>query len=426
MGGHNIARRILITDNYCSYNQGDSAILDSMIFALKKLNPNAKFTVLSHFPEVARKRNHVTAYNPIIRSETPIVYLTILQILLSAIVLRISKKEKIWFLKPSIKEIMQVYVQADIVISCGGGFINDFYKRDLNGRLFGFLIAKILGKPVMLFAQSIGPFNTKKYRLLSKFVLNRVDLITLRDSISKKILDDLDVRKPVIYVTRDIAFTFPAITNNDVKNVVKQESLDKLSGPLFGFSVRQWKHVKFGTPDQMYEHYKKVISKVADELIKRYNGNIIFIPMALGEGGYGHDDRRVAAEIINLMKYKKQARIIEKAYSPSEIKSIISSMDLFIGTRMHSLIFAISTGVPIVAIEYEFKTRGLMQELQLENLLLTYEDINSKELLKKIKYAIDHQKQISNILEKNTKKFKAQAMVNAKLATKLILQQGIR
>jgi colanic acid/amylovoran biosynthesis protein len=54
---------------------------------------------------------------------------------------------------------------------------------------------------------------------------------------------------------------------------------------------------------------------------------------------------------------------------------------MFIGTRMHSNIFALSSYVPTVAINYEHKTRGIMELLELENYVLEINHITSSDLI---------------------------------------------
>ncbi len=42
-------------------------------------------------------------------------------------------------------------------------------------------------------------------------------------------------------------------------------------------------------------------------------------------------------------------------------------MDLFLGTRLHSNIFALVAGVPVVAVAYQYKTFGLMEMIGLKH-----------------------------------------------------------
>jgi colanic acid/amylovoran biosynthesis protein len=55
-------------------------------------------------------------------------------------------------------------------------------------------------------------------------------------------------------------------------------------------------------------------------------------------------------------------------------------MDIFIGTRMHSNIFAVSEGVPVIAIGYQHKTRGIMEMMDLEKWTIEINDLEVEQL----------------------------------------------
>lgn len=58
----------------------------------------------------------------------------------------------------------------------------------------------------MLYANGIGPLHSARNKARARSVLNKVDLITLRDMASYDELAGLGVNKPVIKVTADPAF----------------------------------------------------------------------------------------------------------------------------------------------------------------------------------------------------------------------------
>ncbi|HLU47010.1 MAG TPA: polysaccharide pyruvyl transferase family protein, partial [Planctomycetota bacterium] len=58
---------------------------------------------------------------------------------------------------------------------------------------------------------------------------------------------------------------------------------------------------------------------------------------------------------------RDRVAILPPIYDQSEIKWVISRFDWFCGTRMHSTIAALSTGVPTAAIAYSLKTLGVFE-----------------------------------------------------------------
>jgi len=416
---------ILITENYCSSNRGDAAILTSMISALKKHIPNAEFTVLSHYPNVIKIMHKIDSLRPIIVTSGGYInillaMLKMTQYLLWALMQRCGFNLRLLIDKEKL-EILKKHAEADIIIFVGGGNYNDNYRPAIFGRLYGIFLSKILKKPVVLYAHSIGPFNTFVYKHLAKLVFNEVDLITLRDSESKKVLDELRVHKPPVYVTADSAFNLSVIDADMAKELLLKEGINVNDRPLVSISVRKWGFYNTANVSGGHKSYIHVMAQLADYLVAKINATIVFMSTSTDLGGYRNDDRIVAREVISMMKYAGNAKIVEGEYGPEELKGMFGQMDMHIGTRMHSNIFALSMGVPVVAIAYEFKTNGLMQSFDLEKYVCDIENINFKELCTKIddvwinRYSLVNQK-----IKPTTRRLQKRSLKNAELTKHLL------
>ena len=86
--------------------------------------------------------------------------------------------------------------------------------------------------------------------------------------------------------------------------------------------------------------------------------------------------------------------------SPVEIKSLIANCDYFIGTRMHSNIFATSMCIPTIAIAYEKKTNGIMHTIGLDDYIIEMNEITTEKLLSKIRKQEKNSDEIKELLEK--------------------------
>ena len=73
-------------------------------------------------------------------------------------------------------------------------------------------------------------------------------------------------------------------------------------------------------------------------------------------------------------------------------------MDYFVGTRMHSNIFATSMAVPTTAIAYEKKTNGIMETVGLQNYVVEIKDITAEDLYNKVEDMIVNKKKIKKQL----------------------------
>ena len=94
--------------------------------------------------------------------------------------------------------------RCDILISGGGSLLQDVTSaRSLYYYLWIMKIALFFKKPVMLYAQGIGPVRGIKAREAVQKVLQRVSVIGVRDRDSKAELMDMGVTRPPIHVTAD-------------------------------------------------------------------------------------------------------------------------------------------------------------------------------------------------------------------------------
>ena len=90
-------------------------------------------------------------------------------------------------------------LNSDIVISSPGGFLQDYnIFSSLIPNVFLLCSAKVLRKPVIIYAQSLGPFRNKILRSFVQLILNRVEAIILREEISKYFLNEANINTPKI------------------------------------------------------------------------------------------------------------------------------------------------------------------------------------------------------------------------------------
>ena len=114
------------------------------------------------------------------------------------------------------------------------------------------------------------------------------------------------------------------------------------------------------------------------------------------------DDAEVALKIKNQLSEdcKDKFVIMRDDLSPVEIKALIGNFDYFIGTRMHSNIFATSMKVPTIAIAYEKKTNGIMHTVSLDDYILEMDKLTLKDLRKKVMLQKDNKLKIEKNLAK--------------------------
>ncbi len=366
--------KIMISGYYGFNNTGDEAILKSMVGAFKEKIPQIKITVLSHNPLQTSQAYQVKAINRL-----------------------------------HLIDIMRCLRDTNLFISGGGGLLQDSTGKgwSILYYLGLILVAKIFKVPVMIYAQGIGPVNKQINKKLIKWILNKVDLITVRNNPSKELLENLGVVKPSTYVNSDPVFL---LKKKNINNVIDshpfiQELINSDNRPLIGVSVREYKGNGLDS--------KRIFAQAADYLIENYQAKIIFLPFKFDE------DVHISEEILSLMK--NQADVLKIRLEPEELLSVLSRLSLVLGVRLHSIIFSSMANIPFIAFNYDPKVKYFMEDLGLSKLLLEIdENISLKNIQEKIEYIRENNDKIKDILLERVNNLEEKALANNKLVFRFL------
>ena len=443
--------KILILHGMNPHNMGDTAIVKATIARLQEIIPNAEITLVSNAQTVTKQKiTGVKILKNIIvtgRIESKNEYfifrwiahmldnlllpLSMFGYFFWALVYRIFKMDVSFFINEEKRRTLKEYLEADVVISRGGGFLNDvdislignrfiinaFIERTFLFHLYSIFFAVLLKKKTVIYGQSIGPFKNKLNAYLTKLVLNKVDLITVRDRTSKKWLKKIGVNAPKVYVTADEAFLFQPASGERVDEILSNEGIKRDPSPLIGVNVRKWFSLDSNNPAGEYKRYVKAMAECINYLIEKLNATVIFIPQSPGEADTG------AEKDISQMIGKQEKLKIINSYPPEEMKGIIGKMDLFIGTHMHSSIFSLSMNVPSIIIAYSHlhKTEDIIKMVGMEKWMLSIKGLESVNLISKINEAFATKNELQKELASNLKNIQKRSMLNAELNKSMII-----
>ncbi len=315
--------KILISGYYGFHNAGDDAVLYGIYSSLRKLDPTVEVTVLSNSPEETMQLFQIHAVNR-------------------------------WNALDIVKEIRR----ADLVLLGGGTLLQDrtsprspLYYLGIAG------LAKGMGKPVFFYGQGYGPIIHPFSKRIIRFLLNRVDAITVRDSLSGEEMRSHGVTKVPIYVTADPALTIDPLEADleDARRRLTKHQVDP-DAPIAYIAIRDWKGE---------EHFKEELARCGDNL-SRLGWQVVFLSMQ-----YPHDH---SPSVDVMSKMKNRAVLIDQPLNFKEIMSLIGLGQLMIGMRLHALILAAIMGVPFIALSYDPKidrfveSVGKSSPVRIENL----------------------------------------------------------
>lgn len=272
-----------------------------------------------------------------------------------------------------LRRTLATYAAADLVVSAGGTYLVPHY--DLTPKLFDFLVTLALRRPLVLFTQSLGPFDGLRRRRLLRFVLRRARLILVRDERSVGHLRALGVTANV-RVAADAAFALaPAGIGTGAPRRLPR-------APRIGVSVRDWPHFRQGAQAGMARYRAAMAAFVAD-LVQRHGAEVTFLSTCQGTPDYWTDDSAVAERIVALTPPEAGARIaVDRAFrTPIQLLDRLAEFDMVVATRMHAAILALCAGTPVLPIAYEFKTRQLFARLGMDAFTLDVETLTGENLI---------------------------------------------
>jgi polysaccharide pyruvyl transferase CsaB len=289
---------------------------------------------------------------------------------------------------------LKMIADCDVLLSGGGGLLQDKTStRSFWYYIFIILTAKLLSKKVYVFAQGIGPIKKWYDRLLLKLIMNMVDLITVRDIDSFNYLKSLKLKNPKIVETADPTFILIPEVGPNAKKLLQLEGVQINKKPIIGVAVRK---IGENNPDKM------ILAQALDELAVKTKAQIIFIPFQFPQ------DAEASREIMKMMKEK--AVLIFRECRPREIMGLISFMDLMIGMRLHSLIFAVNCAVPAVGLSYDPKVQSFMEEVSLPH--FPSDSFKAKDLVSAVSELLDNKAGAANSLNLIRRKLFSKAMTN--------------
>ena len=294
---------IVVSGYYGSKNAGDEAMLAAMIEVLSELDPQTNITVISANPPDTKRRHGVEAVS--------------------------------WL---SFSEIWKALRASDLLVSGGGSLLqNVTSRRSLYYYMAIIVLAFLAHRPVMLYAQGIGPIEGFWARTMMRLVGNGVRLITVRDHGSLAELADMGICRPKIVETADPVLAINPVSKDAGWQVLQWNGVTD-GKPLVGISVREWKG---------WQRYKEAFAETADRIAVELGADIVFLPMQYPE------DVKTAETIASMMK--QEAVILDGEFSTAELLSLVGNMDLLLSIRLHALIFAGVMGVPLVGVSYDPK-----------------------------------------------------------------------
>lgn len=262
---------------------------------------------------------------------------------------------------------LSAFLKADIVVDMTAiSYVGPPVANQGNifgGRFFYFVLSRLLCRNFLAWTQSYGPLSTPLVTQLAKFDLQRQPIVFCRGddcaNVVRGILPQSDVR------------SFP-----DVATILP---FDRTAGHQL--LERQLGHasVKLVTISPSAVIYSKTLGKQQDnahviqtvrlcDWLTDHGYDVALVPHTLRLVNVVPEncDLEVCRLIHARVKSKDHCTLITDDIGANELKGIIANAVMHVGGRYHSIVAALSAGVPCISLSWHPKYKDLMRAYGME------------------------------------------------------------
>lgn len=267
--------------------------------------------------------------------------------------------------------VIRLYRGATAILDISGGdsFSDIYGPRFFRSITLRKRLAIKEGKSLILLPQTYGPYKSESSRKIAQDIVRKCTMAWARDEHSFEVLQDLlgSEFDPLRHrVGVDVAFELPIIRPTEAFFSDCAVEFDDSQTPLVGLNVSG---LLMNRPQDAIEQYglradyRSAILSFVRRLINFTDARVLLVPHVVTSPGHYESDIQACEYIASALRDVSAGRVSvgPAVNDPREAKWIIAQCDWFCGTRMHSTIAALSSGVPTAAISYSPKTLGVFE-----------------------------------------------------------------
>ena len=427
-------KQFLICQAYSVYNNGELAIAISIIETIRKLSPDAEISIMTPSPEQAERKYskyRVKVYPKLLEMSSQSNkgigrVFDFSKLMLKAFSYLVRLKIDNFVFSSTSKVAFDLFRKADVVIIAGGGMFGGAKYRSLTGNLFPIYLAKKLGKKVMVYGPSVEPFTSKVVKVATRYILNKADLITVREELSFDLLKSLRVTAP-LHLTAEPAFL---IGNEPLKaglSLLAEAGIPMATDRLMiGMTTRNWNFPREKNSSRKREMYLNALHQTIESILEARDDALIVIFNTSINASFGDDDRVIASQIKMKLRPNLRNRVylVTGDYTPHETKAMIGNMDIFIATRFHSAVFALSMGIPLLMVAPEpHKNHGIMKMMDLADYVMDAGSVTPDKLFAAVTRLIAHREQVAEHIEQRLSSIRELSLKNEDHLNSLLNQK---
>jgi len=370
-----VAKKICILGSNSGHNLGDVAILYSIITNILKLAPETTFEIPAH------RRGHIEN-----RFSTDSV--------------RFVQLQRARFSLICLNTLKSILRSDVILITDGIIFDVGLFKPRFNWLLsliFVVPFAKLCRKKVVGFLLEIGPLYTTTGRLFAQLVCALSDEMMVREPHSVAALKRIGAAKTPAAVYGDAAFITEPVPEARAREILAEINISSEERAV-GININMYFDFWLRPGEQGLDRKKfiKAFAAGIDLIIEKQQCRVFLLITQSA-------DIRAAKALLAASRHAASLSLINcDRHTPAELQLIISRFNVFVGMRLHSLIFASSVNTPCIGMVYSPRVRNLMELLGQKDLKIELADLTGPLLYEKVSWCLENEADLKENLRRRT------------------------
>lgn len=364
--------KLLILGNHTCGNRGDSAILRGLLDAIHQQAPEINVDVMSRYPISSswlldrpvqadplynQMRQQAQASGLVGRVKKVLRRRYQHQVLLA----KVTETGRLRNIRipAGFTQFVNSLAEYDAIIQVGGSFFVDLYGTPQFEHALCSFMAR---KPVFMVGHSVGPFHDDQFNQLANYVFDHCEALILRESVSLDLMTHSHITTRKVEHGVDSAWLVDRHDADFIPSYAVKHWLDKIGQQkTVAITLRDLAPFdkRLGTTQKAYEQaFAAVVNRIIDS-----GYQVVALSTCTGIDSYNKDDRMVALKLRQYINRQDCYHVVMDELNDLEMGKLLAACEITVGTRLHSAIISMNFGTPAIAINYEHKSAGIMQQL---------------------------------------------------------------
>jgi len=388
-------------------------MLRAAVQQISRLVPGVRLTLLSLYPadDAAENRDPALKIAPL--SPLSMVAVAFPLALLAGLLRRLRLPYRFLLRTPALRALDA----ADLVIDLSGISFVDGRGTIIIYNVLVVLLPVLLGKPLLKYAQALGPFRGRLNRFCARWLLPKTARIVARGRITRAHLDELGLPPELVVDSTDAAFAMEV----DPQAQAAVEALRReraFSRPVVAVSA------------------SSVVERLCEARGIDYPARMVeLIRWLIDEKGYGvclvaHSARpgRESVKNNDLPVCRRIAREVgrdfccfpDRALNAGELRALIGSCRFLVAARFHAMIAGLATGTPTLQVGWSHKYTEVLELFDLQEYALDYARVTEAGLREMFERVEREETEIRAKLADVLPAVIELSLINARLAAELL------